>query len=109
MDRPLQRGSCQGRDRSQTAGDEALHVGSSAAVEAPAAFGERERIAVPVLTIDRHHVGVTGKHDTPNPVGTKAGEDIRLAPFVVVAQADACAMRFEIGDGPVHQRQVGQP
>jgi hypothetical protein len=52
---------------------------------------------------------VTGKHDTPDPVGTKARKDIRLASIVVVAQADACAMRFEVGDraGEVRIGRVG--
>ena len=42
-------------------GDEALHVGGAAAVEPAILLRHVERVGVPVLAVDRHHVGMPGE------------------------------------------------
>ena len=38
--------------------DEPLHVRGSARIQLAVALGGHERIGIPILTIDRHHIGV---------------------------------------------------
>ena len=87
------------RRERQRAGDEALHVGGAAAVEAAVAFGQGERIARPALAHDRDHVGVARQRDAALAIGADGGEQIRLAARVVVDQPHRDAQRVEtIGD-----------
>jgi dienelactone hydrolase len=46
---------------------EALHVGTAATVEQAIALGQLERVRMPVLIVDRHHVRVAGQHHASRP------------------------------------------
>ena len=64
--------------------DEALHVGRAAAVDATVGVVRAERVARPVLPVDRHRVGVTRQHDAAGTPGIRIvgerREQVRLAP-----------------------------
>ncbi|MNT26775.1 hypothetical protein D3C72_1623690 [compost metagenome] len=49
-------------DQGQHARDEALHVATAATIETTLALAHDERVALPALAVDRHHVGVPGQH-----------------------------------------------
>jgi hypothetical protein len=51
------------RQHSERRADEALHVARATAVEQAIADFGLERVALPVLAIDRHDIGVTRQHD----------------------------------------------
>ena len=65
--------SCQEfRRQRQAHADEALHIAGSAAIEASVVLDHLKRIRVPVLSIHRNHVRVTGERDA-RPIGGAEG------------------------------------
>ena len=85
-----------GRHQAQHEGDESLHIGGSAPVEAPIGFAQGERIARPGLARHRHHVRMAGEDDAAIPARAKAGIEIGLIARIVehedirvIAQGDA--------------------
>lgn len=77
-------------DHHQRGGAVPLHVGHAAAIELVADDGCDERIGVPGLAVDRHHVGVARQHDAAD-LGLavfcgQRGPEVRLAAGVVVGE-----------------------
>ena len=65
--------------------DEALHVGRAAAVEASVTDLRLERRGLPVLSVDRHDVGVPRQDDAAigaAVVGRDRGQQVGLGPVV---------------------------
>ena len=90
------------------AGDEALHVRRAAGVQLAVAFGEGERVRVPVLVVHGHDVGVAGQNDAAGAIGTDGGPEVRLGALLVEGEAGSEAERFEMAAQVFDQIEVGQ-
>ncbi len=90
-------------------GDEALHVARPAPVKPAVPFDDREGIARPLLTVDRHDVGVPGKNQPTLAFRPQRGEQIRLAAALVEYQFGCDAEPGQIVAHPMNQRQIRIP
>jgi len=89
--------------------EEGLHIGGAAAEEPSVMLGQQPGIAVPVLTIDGHHVGMAGKGDAGLVAGPEGGVEIGLAPgFVMHETAMDAETRKMVGD-EVDELEIGVP
>ncbi len=79
MDRTGQRRARDLGHQRQRGAEKAFHVAGAAAVEPVAAHFRRERIARPVLAVDRHDVGMAGEHIAAVALRTETREQIALA------------------------------
>ena len=68
------------RDGGEHAGEEALHVGSAAAIEPAVALGDGEGFGRPALPVDRNHVGVAGQRDAGDASRPDGGVEAGLLP-----------------------------
>jgi hypothetical protein len=80
VQRHLQRRRAEPRRMRQNAGDEALHVGAAAAIEAPRCIvaAQHERIARPALAGHRHDIGVSRQGDPAIARGPDRREQVGL-------------------------------
>ncbi len=107
MQRPLEIERGELRQERERGRDEALHVGRAPAVEpVPAEFG-RERIARPVLAVDRHDIAMPGQHKAAVAVGAERREQVRLAPLFVLRQPQPRARGLEQARREGDQIQIG--
>ena len=94
----------------QTDGTKALHVGHAPAVHLVALDHDLERVGVPRLAVDRHHVGVARQHQAIDfgfaVVRGQCGPEVGLLAAVVVGAAASDAQIVQVGLGPIEQSQV---
>ncbi|CFT91534.1 Uncharacterised protein [Bordetella pertussis] len=98
------------RHQGQRRGDEALHVARTPPVQPPLLFAQGERVGGPVLSIDRHDIGMAGQHDAAllrAIAGWQRGEQIGLGALGVVRQPGLHALPAEPVPHGFDQRQVG--
>src|SRR5690606_34628694 len=88
-------------------GQEGLHVGSSAPVEAAVPFGDDKRITAPVLPLDRNYVTVSRKHDATFHIGSQGGEQIGLGTFSIHGAPTARSVSGQIAFHPRDKLQIG--
>ena len=92
-------------------GRKTFHVGDTPAIEPIVLQRNNERIRIPRLAVDRHHVGVAGEHDaTVRDVAVprgQCGEQIRLAPFVIEYERRFDAKPGKIAAYPLDEGEVG--
>ena len=69
-------------------------------------FGQRERIAVPVLAVDRNHVGMTRQDDAALDLGTHMGIEARLLTGRVIVPVTGDAVVLQIALHPVDEGEV---
>jgi hypothetical protein len=107
---PLLRGEEARRPRERDR-DEPFHVRGAAAVDAAVAVRGLERLARPVLTVDRHGVGVARKHQParlhPVRIGRQRGEQVGLAAARVVDQLRTDAEPLQFVARVLDQPEVG--
>ena len=106
MQRTLEVAPCHLRHQGQGDGDKTLHVAYAASDQAVAGLGGLPRIGVPLLAVNRDHVGVAGKDDAAIDVRTDGGKQIRFLSCVVESQARLDAVVAQIRDYPFDQRQI---
>src|SRR5690606_6195343 len=82
VNRPAQRPRLELRYQGERRGEEGLHVGGAAAVEAAVARDDAEGVAVPGLALDRHDVAVSGEHHAARRLRAEAGEEVGLSAIV---------------------------
>lgn len=106
VDRALQVGGQEVRDRRERQGAEALHVDGAAPIGAPLRDPQGEGVGAPGLARHRDHVGMAGEHDAAVDPRADRGEQGGLVAGRVghALERDAEA-RQVIGD-PVDQREV---
>ena len=93
-----------GTDRRQMGeGVEALHSTWAAAVVAAALFGHGERIGVPSLAVDRHHVGVAREDNGPLLPRARMGEERMFGLLGVDVAVTLDPVRGEVVGHPVDQ------
>src|ERR1700679_259276 len=109
MDRALQLGARDLVRERQRRADEALHVAGAAAIELVAAHFRRERIARPVLAIDRHNVGVARQDVAAVALGPERREEVGLVLLGIIAAAAARARVLQKLLREIDQREVRQP
>ena len=107
MNRALECKARHARHLGQHTGDESLHVGSAATEVTRVLFGQYKRITVPVLAVDRHDIGVSGKHHAPGIARPNGGVKIGLAAGLVEHQLAVDSEASEVILHVVDQRQVG--
>ncbi len=107
MERDLQRAPLEVGHRRQHAGEEALHIGGAAAIEPAAALDETERIAVPALAIDRHHVGMSRQRNAGDALGADGGEQARLLAILGRHQLAGDAVPREVVGDEADERAIG--
>src|SRR5579859_464493 len=78
MDRMRELGGGDLRQQRKCHADEALHVASTAAEQLVAANFGLERIARPLLAVDRHDIGMARQYGTAFTVGSERREEVRL-------------------------------
>src|SRR5690606_36278966 len=102
VDRRLEIALREIRHKGEHQPDKALHVAGAAAVEAAVGLAQRERVARPVLAVDRNDVAVPGQDHT-RPVRRadrrpQIGPGTVLVPDRVAGDAMARQIVFDIGD-----------
>ncbi len=107
MDRPRERARDHVGHRGEAAGEEALHVGRAAAVEAALARGQSEGIGRPILSIDRNDVGMAGQDVARRRGGPDRRPQVGLGPGRVEHAFVGNPEPVEISLDPRDQRQIG--
>jgi hypothetical protein len=92
------------RDRG---GDEALHVGGAAAVQAPVPDDAGQRIDRPVLAVPGHRVRVAGQDDAGGLAFAQGGEQVGLGALRVVAQPGLHPQPGELVADAMDELKVG--
>ncbi len=87
--------------------DEALHVGRAPPVQAAVADLRIERVALPRLAVDRHHVGMARQHQPRPAPRRQRGKQIGLAAGGIVGQAARGALGAQAVAHPLDQAEVG--
>ena len=106
MDRPRQLRACDFRHQPQGGADKAFHVTGAATIQIAIADFRLERIARPVLSVHRHHIGMTAQHITAVAVWPDGGKKIGLPAGGIIAAAAARAGFLKQGLCVINQRQV---
>ena len=89
--------------------DEALHVAGAPPEQLSVALDCAERVARPVLSFDRHHIGVARQNDATRPVaGSERCEEIGLAAILVHHALRADAVAGQIGFNEADQVEIGE-
>ena len=111
LDRVLQAvfGGNELRHHREGDGDEALHVGRAAPIHPSIALSQDEGIAVPILAVDGHRIGVTGQDDPGLFLRPDGGEEIGLASLGIEGQATGDAEAVQVIPHPIDQLQVRVP
>ncbi len=111
MDRRLQVGGEKARRHGQGGAEIAFHVAGAAREQAAIADGRLERVGVPGLAVDRHHVGMAGEHDAGArcvaALAVNRGKQVGLALVRVVDQGGLDAVGLQPVAHPLDQAQVG--
>jgi len=110
MDRALEFSFQQLGHHHQTDRAKTLHVGHAAAVHLVALNHDLERVGVPRLAVDGHHVGVAREHQ-PTHLGFavvrwQRGPEVGFLATVVVGAAAGNAQVLQVSLGPIQQGQV---
>jgi len=66
-----------------------------------------KRISIPGLTIDRHHVSVTTKHDTSDVTAANCGKQIGFASLCVVGQSGIYTQVVQMITYKLDQTEIG--
>lgn len=88
-------------------GDKRLHIAGTPPVQATVFFHDPEGIGIPVLSVDRHDIGVPRQHDTAPVERSRGRVKIRLAFVVVESQVRTNPETVQIVPDPVNQFQIG--
>ena len=96
-------------DQRKDSRDKAFHIGGTATIEAVAPLRQAEWIRRPVLTIDRHHIGVTGQNDTRSIDRPDRRKKIGFSPLFVGHQigTDAKTVKKILDEGD--EIEIGIP
>ena len=65
----------------QSDANKSLHVTTAPAIQAAARAHQGKRVAVPILPIDGHYIGMAGKNDTTGLLGANGGNQVGLLPI----------------------------
>ena len=76
-------------------------------VEAPVPFDDLERVGVPRLPVDGHHVGMPGEHDPALRVRSDGGVEVRLGRVLVRHDVRLHAVSGEVVAHEVDEVEVG--
>ena len=106
MDRGLERAGKKLRHERERNRAEALHVRGAAPVKPAVLFNETERVGVPRLAVNRHHVGMARKRDAGHVSRPYRGVEIRLVSRFIVNKCRINAQRGEIIAHEVNQCEV---
>ncbi len=107
MDRHRHAAGLEMRHHGERDGGEGLHVGSATAVEQALLLDHGERIAVPGLVLDRHHVGMARQHHAALALGADRGVEVGLGAVLVGDQPALDAVAVEVVAHEIDQRHVG--
>ncbi|MNC85633.1 hypothetical protein D3C83_12430 [compost metagenome] len=95
------------RQQCQHAGEETLHVGSTAAVEPAVLLHHIERIGLPGLPFHRHDVGMARQDDARLAARAQRREQVGLALRVVVRESHIRVVRLECVADELDQLEIG--
>ena len=107
VDRLLEPGLLEHIDRTEDAGQKALHVDRTAAIEAIVLTRQFKRVGFPGLAFHRHDIGVAIEHDAAIDLRSDCDKDVGLFAGFVVAEAGGQAVARQVA-GDVTDDIVGR-
>ena len=87
---------------------EALHIAGAAPEKLALTLGHSPRIRCPILTCDRHNIGMPGQNHTARNIGSDRAEDRMFGRFIRLHKAVGLdAKPSQIRLDPINERNVG--